>query len=159
MATLSHIDPVFSNVVGIEAVNEQIMNAALTPGYGDCASPTHFYSCQPDDFTSYKNFVQVIRAVELFLGIPSASLKASGVQVFPNVTLSFEATAHLSPVFSPEVRSAVRDAISILLKLGAQILLTELSHFSPDHKREPLTTLYVFRLRRAYPSGTLTYTP
>ena len=44
MATLSHVDPVFSNVVGIEAVNEEIVNATLTPGYGDCGSPTDIYS-------------------------------------------------------------------------------------------------------------------
>ncbi len=36
MTALSHLDPDFSNVIAIEAVNEPIMNATLTPGYGDC---------------------------------------------------------------------------------------------------------------------------
>jgi glucan endo-1,6-beta-glucosidase len=36
MTGLSHLDPAFSNVVAIEAVNEPIMNASLTPGYGNC---------------------------------------------------------------------------------------------------------------------------
>ena len=36
MATISHVDPAFSNVVAIQAVNEQIMDASKTPGYGDC---------------------------------------------------------------------------------------------------------------------------
>ena len=49
MATLSHVDPVFSSVVGIEAVNEEIMNSTLTPGYGDCGSPTHIYISPPDE--------------------------------------------------------------------------------------------------------------
>ena len=91
-----------------------------------------------------KNFVQVVRAVELFLGVRSAGLQASAVQVFPNVTLSFEAAAQLPPLFSPEVRKALQDAIPILLKLGAQIPLTNLFDFSPNHQREPLTTVYVF---------------
>jgi hypothetical protein len=36
MTGLSHLDPAFSNVVAIEAVNEPIMDASQTPGYGDC---------------------------------------------------------------------------------------------------------------------------
>ena len=36
MTTLSHLDPVFSNVFAIEAVNEPIADATKTPGYGDC---------------------------------------------------------------------------------------------------------------------------
>lgn len=36
MTVLSHLDPVFSNVVSIEAVNEPMMNATFTPGYGTC---------------------------------------------------------------------------------------------------------------------------
>jgi glucan endo-1,6-beta-glucosidase len=37
MTALSHLDPAFSNVVAIEAVDEPIINATLTPGYGNCA--------------------------------------------------------------------------------------------------------------------------
>ncbi|KAG6804672.1 hypothetical protein H0H93_007423, partial [Arthromyces matolae] len=54
MTALSHIDPAFSSVVAIEAVNEPIMDASQTPGYGDFQ----------------KNFVLTMRAVELLLGIP-----------------------------------------------------------------------------------------
>ncbi len=45
MTALSHLDPDFSNVIAIEAVNEPIMNATLTPGYGDCTflAPLYFY--------------------------------------------------------------------------------------------------------------------
>ena len=36
MTVLSHLDPAFASVVSIEAVNEPIMDATQTPGYGDC---------------------------------------------------------------------------------------------------------------------------
>lgn len=36
MTALSHLDPDFGSVVAIEAVNEPIMDATQTPGYGDC---------------------------------------------------------------------------------------------------------------------------
>lgn len=36
MAAMSHLDPDFGSVYSIEAVNEPIMNATQTPGYGDC---------------------------------------------------------------------------------------------------------------------------
>ncbi|PAV19754.1 glycoside hydrolase family 5 [Pyrrhoderma noxium] len=55
MAAMSHLDPDFGSVYSIEAVNEPIMNATQTPGYGDFQ----------------KNFVSVVRAVETGLGIVS----------------------------------------------------------------------------------------
>ena len=91
-----------------------------------------------------KNFVQVVRAVELLLGIQSAGLQPLTVQAFPNVTLSFGATAQLPPSFSPEVHKVLQAAIPILLKLGVQIPQTDLFNFLPTLKREPLTTVYAF---------------
>ena len=41
MTALSHLDPDFESVVSIHAVNEVIMNADLTPGYGECTFPFH----------------------------------------------------------------------------------------------------------------------
>ena len=38
MTALSHLDPNFGSVVGIEAVNEPIMDATQTPGLGECKS-------------------------------------------------------------------------------------------------------------------------
>ena len=43
MTALSHLDPSFANVFAIEAVNEPIMDASQTPGYGDCAYPAYIY--------------------------------------------------------------------------------------------------------------------
>ena len=36
MTAVSHLDPDFGAVFSIQAVNEPIMDATLTPGYGDC---------------------------------------------------------------------------------------------------------------------------
>jgi hypothetical protein len=36
MTALTHIDPDFSTVFAIEAINEPIQDATKTPGYGDC---------------------------------------------------------------------------------------------------------------------------
>jgi hypothetical protein len=38
MASLTHLDPAFSSVFAIQAVNEPIMDATQTPGYGSCAA-------------------------------------------------------------------------------------------------------------------------
>ncbi|KAF8695642.1 Cellulase (glycosyl hydrolase family 5), partial [Rhizoctonia solani] len=53
MTALSHIDPDFSSVFAIEAINEPIMDANQTPGYGDYQ----------------KRFVKVVRMVEYAIGI------------------------------------------------------------------------------------------
>lgn len=36
MTAVSHLDPNFGSVFAIEAVNEPIMDASQTPGYGTC---------------------------------------------------------------------------------------------------------------------------
>lgn len=51
MTALSHLDPSFSTVAGIEAVNEPIMNASLTPGLGECTSTYTFYSHELSKFS------------------------------------------------------------------------------------------------------------
>ena len=38
MTFFSHVDPDFESVFAIEAVNEPLMDASLTPGYGQCTS-------------------------------------------------------------------------------------------------------------------------
>ncbi|KAF8521576.1 glycoside hydrolase family 5 protein [Hysterangium stoloniferum] len=50
---ITHVDPAFSTVFAIEAVNEPLNDPTMTPGYGDYL----------------KDFTLVIRAVELALGI------------------------------------------------------------------------------------------
>ncbi|KAH7339165.1 glycoside hydrolase superfamily [Rhizoctonia solani] len=53
MTILSHVDPDFGTVFAIEAVNEPIMDASKTTGYGDYQ----------------KRFVKLVRVIELGLGI------------------------------------------------------------------------------------------
>lgn len=36
MTAISHLDPAFSDVFSIQAINEPIMDARQTPGYGEC---------------------------------------------------------------------------------------------------------------------------
>ena len=49
MTVLSHVDPNFSSVAAIEAVNEPIMDAGNTPGLGEC---TYTYTL---DFNACSN--------------------------------------------------------------------------------------------------------
>ncbi|KAF8075187.1 glycoside hydrolase family 5 protein [Lyophyllum atratum] len=128
MTALSHVDPVFSSVVAIEAVNEPIMDANLTPGHGDFQ----------------KNFVRVVRAVEYLLGlpVPSLNLKAKS-NISANVTASLEAAAVLPPAFPEEVRSVILEAIPILLKIGVQLSVKEMFSFSAHGKSEPLITNFM----------------
>lgn len=44
MTALSHLDPNFRTVAGIEAINEPIMDASQTPGLGECTSTYALYS-------------------------------------------------------------------------------------------------------------------
>ncbi|KEP48133.1 glycoside hydrolase family 5 protein [Rhizoctonia solani 123E] len=53
MTALTHIDPDFSTVFAVQAVNQPIMDANKTPGYGDYQ----------------KRFVKVVRSVEYAIGI------------------------------------------------------------------------------------------
>jgi hypothetical protein len=73
MTVLSHLHPNFQSVFSIEAANEPIMNATMTPGYGHCKrfsiSRSVFELCALISLTVQKNFVGVVRATELLLGI------------------------------------------------------------------------------------------
>ncbi|KAG6896464.1 hypothetical protein C0992_008115 [Termitomyces sp. T32_za158] len=130
MTALSHVDPAFSNVVAIEAVNEPIMDANQTPGYGEFQ----------------KNFVLVVRAVELLLGIPVPKLDSSlHIDILFNVsiTASLELAAHLPPIFSSDVKKAVTNAIPILLKICDQLSVKEILNLSRSRNKENLITKFV----------------
>ncbi|KDQ61913.1 glycoside hydrolase family 5 protein [Jaapia argillacea MUCL 33604] len=112
MTSLSHLDPAFSSVFAIEAVNEPIMDAAQTPNYG----------------TYQMNFVKVVRAVELMLGIPVPGYTAPTVSSSSNFTAvlveaasSNYTTTSYANLFNPEVQSVLRDAAPIMLEVAAQL--------------------------------------
>ncbi|KAH9479277.1 Glucan endo-1,6-beta-glucosidase B [Psilocybe cubensis] len=108
MTVLSHIDPDFGTVAGIEAMNEPIMDANQTPGLGGFQT----------------NFVQVVRAVELALGIPVQGIPPfSGFSSAVNVASSLSSVAKLSSIFNSEVQQVLRDAAPILVQVSTQLRL------------------------------------
>ncbi|SJL16057.1 uncharacterized protein ARMOST_19572 [Armillaria ostoyae] len=129
MTTLSHLDPDFSNVFAIEAVNEPTRDATQTPGYGDFQ----------------KNFVQVVRAVELTLGIDVPwSVSNMTITETANFTATLEDAASSLPALNSEVRSALLDAVPILVELGLELVLDDMTHsFSSHYSREPLYTSFM----------------
>ncbi|KAF5379499.1 hypothetical protein D9615_006486 [Tricholomella constricta] len=128
MAGLSHVDSAFSNVVAIEAINEPLMDANQTPGYGDFQ----------------KNFVLVVRAVEYLLGMPVPSLNLEAkTDVNANVTEALGLATELPPIFPDEVRSVISEANPILTKLGVNIPLAEFFNFSIQSQADPLITNFM----------------
>ncbi|KAK0442663.1 glycoside hydrolase family 5 protein [Armillaria borealis] len=129
MTTLSHLDPDFSNVFAIEAANEPTRDATQTPGYGDFQ----------------KNFVQVVRAVELTLGIDVPwSVSNMTITETANFTAALEDAASSLPALNSEVRSALLDAVPILVELGSELVLDDMTHsFSSHYSREPLYTSFM----------------
>lgn len=93
MTTLSHWDPAFESVVGIEAINEPTMDANQTPGLGDCtfSIPGPWYNLTKMLFVVQKNFVSVVRAVEIASGIQVPCVKSS-VSVNLNLGASLSAS-------------------------------------------------------------------
>ncbi|KAF6753558.1 glycoside hydrolase family 5 protein [Ephemerocybe angulata] len=130
MTALTHLDPAFAPVAGIQAVNEPIMDSRQTPGYGDFQ----------------KNFVKVIRAVEQSLGIKvpgeSSSLKFN--YNTNNVTTAF-ADASASNIYNEEVRQVLRDMVPVFAQVALQIALEsdgkKLNLQTTLKNREPIVTV------------------
>ncbi|KAF7346038.1 Glycoside hydrolase family 5 protein [Mycena sanguinolenta] len=118
MTTLSHVDSAFANVVAIEAVNEPIMDATQTPGYGNFQ----------------QNFVKVLRATEFLLGVPSPGFPALPAPANGNFTAMLP-NVNISSIFTAEVLSVLQDAASILVELGVIPALS--------HKRTQLITNFM----------------
>ncbi|TFK39672.1 glycoside hydrolase family 5 protein [Crucibulum laeve] len=133
MTALTHLDPVFSSVAAIEAVNEPIMDATQTPGYGDFQ----------------KNFVQTVRATEFSVGIPVEGINVPAsfkISSNANITSALSQTA-LAGIFNPEVRSALTEAIPIITKMMIEATLQGVLSSSLGAlgvgKRDPLVTNFM----------------
>ncbi|KAF8914461.1 glycoside hydrolase family 5 protein [Mucidula mucida] len=121
MTALSHVDPDFASVVAIEAVNEPIMDANLTPGYG----------------RFQKNFVQVVRAVEAALGV-NGRFKRDDT----NVTAAIIEAA--SDASDDMLREAMLETGPILLQLGVEFSIDSLTKsFKPEGSYTPLFTSFM----------------
>ncbi|KIP07427.1 glycoside hydrolase family 5 protein [Phlebiopsis gigantea 11061_1 CR5-6] len=135
MTTLAHLDPNFGSVFSIEAVNEPIMDASQTPGYGGFQ----------------QNFVKVVRAVELILGIPVPGAQLTIKPSTSNFTSAITAvttSTNLTSIFNDEVTSALQDAVPILVQVGYQLAVPAIFNFNlasaPLHsQREPLVTNFM----------------
>ncbi|KAI0091624.1 glycoside hydrolase family 5 protein [Irpex rosettiformis] len=131
MTTISHLDPSFDSVFAIEAVNEPIMDATKTPGYGDFQ----------------KNFVNCIRAVELLLGITVPGETLNFKLPSTNITDAFNVAASSSGsnIFNDEIRSVLKDAVPILtgivLELG--ILNAQFPSALVHSQRTPLVANFM----------------
>ncbi|KAF9026313.1 hypothetical protein BDZ89DRAFT_38852 [Hymenopellis radicata] len=121
MTTLSHVDPDFASVVAIEAVNEPIMDANMTPGYG----------------RFQKNFVRVVRVVEAGLGINGLFKRDA-----TNVTAAIIEAA--SDASDDMLREAMLETGPILQQLGVQFSIDSLTKsFQPQGSCSPLVTLFM----------------
>ncbi|KAG2137638.1 glycoside hydrolase family 5 protein [Suillus cothurnatus] len=99
------------------AANEPINDAAQTPDYG----------------TFQENFVQIIRAVELTLGIsvPSSNLSLSvPASVSNNFTAALIETSSAT-IFSAQVQAALLEAVPIIMGIGVTYGLQTIFEASP----------------------------
>ncbi|KAI0714174.1 glycoside hydrolase family 5 protein [Cerioporus squamosus] len=129
MTAVSHLDPDFGAVFSIQAVNEPIQDATLTPGYGDFQ----------------KKFVQTLRAMELILGIGGPTLdldiNAELLVSASNVTEAISATIGGSNVLDLDVKTAILTSVPILVELS-ETLDFQLDVFH-SRKRERLVANFM----------------
>ncbi|KAF5371728.1 hypothetical protein D9758_003402 [Tetrapyrgos nigripes] len=108
MTGLSHLHPDFSSVFAIEAANEPLMNATLTPGYGDYQ----------------KKFVQTVRAMESLLGIRA---RTQNRRASTDSSASFNATEIFNGVspancrFTGEICKVILEALPILVDVSLEV--------------------------------------
>ncbi|EPQ56174.1 glycoside hydrolase [Gloeophyllum trabeum ATCC 11539] len=135
MTALTHLDPAFNSVFAIEAVNEPIMNADQTPGYGQFQV----------------NFVQTIRAVELILGIPVPGVSLDVSLGTSNTSAAFIQVAtstSLPSIFNQNVTAALLEAAPILLEMAAELAIPTILDFTSTQaplfsSRTPLMTNFM----------------
>lgn len=95
-----------------------------------------------------QNFVKVVRAVELILGIPVPGAQLTIKPSTSNFTSAITAvttSTNLTSIFNDEVTSALQDAVPILVQVGYQLAVPAIFNFNlasaPLHsQREPLVT-------------------
>jgi len=122
MTVFSQIDPHFGSVFSIQAVNEPLMDANRTPGYGQFQ----------------KDFVQTVRAVEGILGV-GCKLDHTPSR---NITAAFQRAAE-DGEYSNEIKSVLLDTAPVLFQMILKYGDREMMHefFKPG--KEPLTTNFM----------------
>ena len=152
MTFLSHLHPNFRSVFAIEAANEPLRNATLTPGYGGCKLLSSFRSVFElyllISLTVQKNFVEVVRATELLLGISVPGVPA--LQSYHASSIS-DLSGRLTDACDGDgsglfntgsaVVQALVEAIPILVQLELELGFLDLA---ACEGRSPLTTKWAF---------------
>jgi len=148
MTGLSHLHPDFSSVFAIEAVNEPIMDANQTPGYGDCKFlmafrlPSFCDMLLPDQ----KKFVETVRAMESLLGV-NGNRRRRDVSASLNVTSVFDDMMHKGPCgFGLEICQVLLEALPILTDISFELPGFNLGSIFGLNKQPPLMTKFVFHI-------------
>ena len=103
-------------------------------------------------FTVQKNFVKVVRATELLLGIP---VPGESLSFKPNAGANFTsavnqaASSSNKDLFTPEVLSVLRDSAPLLLQIATELAIPAIFDFSAasshiNNARSPLVTKYIY---------------
>jgi glucan endo-1,6-beta-glucosidase len=95
-------------------------------------------------FLVQKSFVQVVRAVELALGIPVPGQQQwRGPSGLVNATAAFTAVA-ASNLFTEQVRDVLMDAAPMIARIGSKLVIPALFDIKLGTNRDPLVTKFVF---------------
>ena len=128
MTAVSHLDPDFEAVFSIQAVNEPIMDATLSPGYGDCMRAALIFPVPQTSSYSIpvqRQYVQTLRAVEYILGVGSLEsdldIDVNLSATASNVTAAISATIGGSSILDLEVKKAILASIPILVELSDKL--------------------------------------
>ncbi|KAJ3887651.1 glycoside hydrolase family 5 protein [Lentinula edodes] len=126
MTALSHLHPAFAPVFAIEAVNEPIMDAAQTPGYG----------------TYQENFVTVVRGVEAAVGVKTQGLDSPQTTANASQAILDFASAQSNIRFNSDVKTAMGNAASILEQIASDDN-TQFNLKGSGHGQTPLVTNFM----------------
>ncbi|KAJ3868466.1 glycoside hydrolase family 5 protein [Lentinula novae-zelandiae] len=126
MTALSHLHPAFAPVFAIEAVNEPIMDAAQTPGYG----------------TYQGNFVTVVRGVEAAVGVKTQGLDSPQSTANASQAILDFASAQSNSRFNSDVKTAMGNAASILEQIASDDS-TQFNLKGSGHGQTPLVTNFM----------------
>ncbi|KAH7874015.1 glycoside hydrolase family 5 protein [Lentinula edodes] len=126
MTALSHLHPAFAPVFAIEAVNEPIMDAAQTPGYG----------------AYQENFVTVVRGVEAAVGVKTQGLDSPQTTANASQAILDFASAQSNIRFNSDVKTAMGNAASILEQIASDDN-TQFNLKGSGHGQTPLVTNFM----------------
>ncbi|ELU38127.1 glycoside hydrolase family 5 protein [Rhizoctonia solani AG-1 IA] len=132
MTALSHIDPDFSSVFAIEAINEPIMDANQTPGYGDFVRMVEYaigIKCDGTDYTKLFTNGSYSDSLDLgFLKVATHTTDTVLVEVLKDIAAAVKSICvDLQLSLSPNLRRSL-DA-----NLGVGLSSVDLAQIKQGH--------------------------